>query len=105
MEPAKPVLKSLAVASPVILVGAFVGYCSGHALLMSGSKSNQIFQFKDQPAPQSPPSQSPQPGFMSGSKSTFIFVGNGVRPPETPLAAATGDPNPPAPPMIPPAKP
>jgi len=108
MEPAKPVLRPLAIVTALLLVGAFVYYRSGGAFL-SGSKSNPVFTtIGTSGTPPAAPGPS-QPTFMSSSKSTFILIRPNVKPPETPTtdsktpADTPGDAN--APPMIPPAKP
>ena len=102
METRRRVGKSAALVSSIVLVGGFITFCSG-AVFMLGSKSSSVFSFvtpkSPVPPPEAPaPAQEP-PKYMSGSKSTFIFVGTGVKPPDAPAPAeqkppAKGDPVP-----------
>ena len=91
MERAKPYLKAAALTSAILLVGAFVFYRGGSGF-MGGSKSNPAFQVIARPTPE------PQaPDYMGGSKSTFIFVGDGVKPPTEPTPAEPKTPVTPVP--------
>jgi hypothetical protein len=100
MSQRRRVLRFAAVASSVLLVGGFIAYSLGRVAIMAGSKSNPAFKtvpIKTQPKPPAEPPEHPppeQPQYMSGSKSTFIFVGTGVKPPseEKPSAAPTTPP-------------
>lgn len=89
MEP-RPVRKFVALVIAIVLVSAFVLYRGG-ASFLGGSKSNPVFApVTPPPAPKGATKPSPPPDVMSGSKSTFIFVGD-VRPPETPATLAQPD--------------
>ncbi len=81
MEPKRRVLRSAAVVNAVVLVGCFV-VCGSATVFSLGTKSAPVFSHfpvtKPPPAPQPAPES---PKYMSGSKSTFIFVGPGVKPP------------------------
>jgi hypothetical protein len=95
MERRQRVRRAVALVSAVVLVGALVVYQAGGLSFLGGSKSNPVFKMvgSDKPAPQQ------QPKYLGGSKSTFIFLGNGVKPPDPPKPAeppASSDPKPPA---------
>ena len=97
MEPKRRGLRSAALVSSVLLVGAFVAYSTGIALFMGGSKSSSVFQTVPT-TPSQPETQPGQKKYMSGSKSTFILVPGAKEPPNPDENA------PPAAPVTPPVR-
>lgn len=91
MEPRRRALRPMAVINAVVLVGVFIWFFS-NAVFMLGSKAGTTFQ----PVPTTksgpvPPQEQP---FLSGSKSTFIFTGNSIKPPvRTEQAPAPHEPS------------
>lgn len=80
MERWQRVRRAVALVSAVVLVAAFVIYATGGLSFLGGSKSNPVFKTVGSDKP-------PDSKYMGGSKSTFIFVGPGVKPPDPPKPA------------------
>src|SRR4051812_30269494 len=91
MEPRRRALRPVAVINAVVLVGIFIWLFS-NAVFMLGSKSGATFQLV--PVTKSAPTPPEEQPFLSGSKSTFIFKGNSVKPPvRTDQAPAPHEPS------------
>jgi hypothetical protein len=102
MERQQRVRQTAALISAVVLVGGLVIFRAGGFGLLGGSKSNPVFKTvgSDAPTPQQQQPTPDSPEYLSGSKSTFIFSGHGVKPPDPPKPTDKPPPN-----VTPPANP
>src|SRR5690349_1554101 len=87
MPAAKPFLQGAAVASALILAGGFVAYRAG--------AFDRIVLVEVQPDPAANGTDPASAAYLSGSKSSFVFVGDQVKPPAEPVWLQPTSPSPP----------
>jgi hypothetical protein len=76
MQRAKPFLQGAAVASALILAGGFVAYRAG--------AFDRVVLVEVQPEPAANGTDPASAAYLSGSKSSFVFVGDQAKPPAEP---------------------